>query len=75
MKGFQKGDLNPAKSPEFREFIRQVHLEKSPWNKGPSQYETVRQNHFLKYGWKCRVVWEDELEHEDKLFERFKETV
>lgn len=45
------------------------------WKMSPSQYETVRQNHFLKYGWKCYVVWEDELKHEDKLFERVKETV
>jgi hypothetical protein len=35
-------------------------------------YAERRIEHFAKYGWKCLVVWEDELEDEQKLSEKIR---
>jgi len=33
-------------------------------------YESTRIEHFKRYGWKCLVIWEDELEDESNLLQR-----
>jgi hypothetical protein len=36
------------------------------------EYEKQRIEHFAKCGWKCLVIWEDELEDEQNLLEKIK---
>jgi len=38
----------------------------------PDGWDIKRIEHFAKYGWKCLVLWEDELKNEDKLLEKIK---
>lgn len=34
------------------------------------EYEKQRIEHFIKFGWKCLIVWEDELQNEELLLEK-----
>jgi hypothetical protein len=36
----------------------------------PEEYERQRIEHFAKYGWKCLVLWDDELKDEQKLVDK-----
>jgi very-short-patch-repair endonuclease len=40
--------------------------------KTPNKYEQERISHFVKYGWKCLVLWEDELNDKEKLVSNIK---
>lgn len=36
------------------------------------EYEEKRIEHFAKYGWKCLVLWEDELKNKQKILEKIR---
>lgn len=36
----------------------------------PEKYENQRIVHFAKYGWKCLVLWEEDLRNEEKLLQK-----
>jgi len=46
--------------------------KKYMYNINPEDYEQERVTHFAKYGWKCLVIWEDELKDEEKLVQKIK---
>lgn len=43
------------------------------WNKcTPEEYERQRMEHFAKYGWKCIVIWDEDLHNEQEILEKMK---
>lgn len=45
-------------------------VNKEVFGKNPDTYEKERIEHFGKYGWKCLVIWEDELKDEKSLMNK-----
>lgn len=54
--------LEVGNKPE-KEFHKKISWE---------EYERQRINHFLKYGWKCAVIWEHELQNPNRVIERIR---
>lgn len=41
------------------------------WNKcTPEEYEKTKIEHYAKCGWKCLVLWQEELKNEQTLVEK-----
>jgi hypothetical protein len=71
-----------SKNPDFVENNgRKVCLEtcnkiEKRWSYGSWKlYEKNRISHFAKYGWKCLVLWENELENQDNLIQKIRGTI